>query len=74
MKQSQQLLDQLKQAAEPKPIDPTLAMDLALAKQKVETSLGTFDSSDEWWNHASTSGLVEASLGALARWLTKSGI
>jgi hypothetical protein len=73
MDQSQQLLNQLKQAAEPRPIDPTLPLELAHAKRHIETLFGTHESDDDWWADASSSGLVEAGLSALARWLNKSG-
>src|ERR1700721_2729086 len=39
MKQPQRMLDQLKQAAAPKPLDPMLPMKLASAKLQLETSL-----------------------------------
>jgi hypothetical protein len=74
MKQPEQMLNQLKQAAEPRPIDPALPLELARAKRDVEASLAGVASGPEWWSDASSSGLVQAGLSALARWLTKSGI
>jgi hypothetical protein len=71
MKQPQRMLDQLKQAAEPRPLDPALPMKLASAKLELETSLADFDRSPEWWSDASSSGLVQAGLNAVARWLSE---
>ncbi len=70
MKQPQQMLEQLKQAAEPKPVDPMLPFKLASAKLGLETSLADHDRSPEWWSDASSSGLVQAGLNAVARWLS----
>jgi hypothetical protein len=69
MKQPQRMLDQLKQAADPKPLDPMLPMKLASAKLQLETSLADYDRGTEWWD-ASTIGLVGAGLNAVARWLS----
>ena len=74
MKQAEQMVAQLQQAAQPRPIDPTLPLELALAKRKVETLFVPFESSEDWWKDVSSSGLVEAGLSAVARWLKKSGV
>jgi len=71
MKQPQQMLEQLKQAAEPKPVDPMLPFKLASAKLGLETSLADHDRSPEWWSDASSSGLVQAGLNAVTRWLSE---
>ncbi len=63
MKQPQELLAQLQAAAQPKPADPTLQLQLEQAKLEIENELRS----------APETGL-HASLGAFARWLTKSGI
>ncbi len=70
MKQPQRMLEQLKQAAEPKPIDPALPMKLASAKLQLETSLADHDRGPEWWTDAASSGLVWAGLNVVARWLS----
>jgi hypothetical protein len=70
MKQPQRMLDQLKQAAEPRPLDPALPMKLASAKLQLETSLADHDRTPEWWSDAASSGLVQAGLNALTRWLS----
>jgi Zn-finger nucleic acid-binding protein/ribosomal protein S27AE len=62
IKQPEALLNQLRMAAEPRPIEPALPLELAKAKREVETSFGTLDCD-----------LIQAGLTAVARWLTKSG-
>src|SRR5205807_9876993 len=69
--QPQRMLDQLKQAAEPKPIDPALPMKLASAKLELDTSLADHDRSPEWWSDAASYGLVQAGLNAVTRWLSE---
>ena len=73
LKQPQELLKQLQQAAEPRQADPNLALDLELAKRHTEL---LFNESDPgWWKQAaSSSSLVHAGLDALTKWLTKTGI
>jgi ssDNA-binding Zn-finger/Zn-ribbon topoisomerase 1 len=72
--QTQTMLAQLQKAAEPHPIDPTLPIELARVKTHMDVLFGPSDNEPDWWSNASASGLVEAGLGALSRWLTKSGI
>ena len=74
MKQSQQILDQLQKAAEPKPIDPTLPLKLAMARSEIERLAGPDGNDDLWSDLGAASGLVEAGLSAVARWLNKSGL
>jgi uncharacterized paraquat-inducible protein A len=71
MKQPQQLLAQLKQAAEPRPVDPALPMKLTQAKLETETSLAPLGRGPEWWSDARSFGLVQAGLNAVTRWLNK---
>jgi hypothetical protein len=74
MKQAEQLVSQLKHAAEPRPIDPSLPLELARARHEVEASFASLESGEDWWKDVSSSGLVEAGVGAVARWLRKSGV
>ena len=73
MKQPQQMLNQLKQAAEPRPIDPALPLELARVKRETEHLFGPSEADSDWLSDA-RSNLVHAGLAAFARWLTKSGI
>jgi hypothetical protein len=73
MKQPQELLAQLRTAAEPKPIDPTLPLQLMKVKRDMDVLFPDKDSQsrrlqDEY------SDLVHACLASVARWLTKSAI
>ncbi len=74
MKQPQQMLNQLKQAAEPRPIDPALPLELARVKRETEHLFGPSESDFDWWSHTTGSNLLHDGLTAFARWLTKSGI
>jgi hypothetical protein len=72
MKQAQDLVNQLRRAAEPRPVDPTLPLQLARAKREVDVSFEGLASGTEWWKDVSSSGLVEAGLGAVLKWLSRS--
>lgn len=72
MKQAERLVAQLQAAAAPRPIDPALPLNLARARRQVEEAFATMDGHSTWWRDASSSGLVEAGIAALARWLTNS--
>jgi uncharacterized protein YbaR (Trm112 family) len=65
MKQQQEMLAQLKEAAEPRPVDPTLPLKLALAKERI-SSVFT-DEDTEWWSDAARGDLVQAGLKAVTR-------
>jgi DNA-directed RNA polymerase subunit RPC12/RpoP len=69
MKQAGQLIEQLRAAAAPKPIDPALGLNLIEAKRQVEAAFASIEGNPTWWRDASASGLVEAGLSAFARWL-----
>ena len=64
MKQPEALLAQLREAAEPKPIDPALPLQLARAKRDVEALFA----------HEEPPDLVHACLNSVARWLKNSGV
>lgn len=70
MKQPQELLEQLKQAAEPKPPDPQLAAKLIMARLDVETSLGAFDRNPDE-RRRDRFDLVQAGLDAVGLLLDK---
>jgi hypothetical protein len=69
LKQQQQMLAQLKEAAEPRAVDPALPLKIALAK--AETSAMFPDHDAEWWEDAREGDLVQAGLNAVGRWLGK---
>ena len=64
------MLAELKQAAEPKPVDPALPLKLAVAKAETSALFQEYD--DEWWADARSVDLVQAGLNAVARWLSRS--
>jgi DNA-directed RNA polymerase subunit RPC12/RpoP len=68
MKQQQLMLAQLKDAAEPRPVDPTLPLKLAHAKAETSALFNADDT--EWWEDARSGDLVQAGLKAVARWIT----
>src|SRR5437867_6223998 len=74
MKQPQQMLAQLEEAAKPRPIDPTLPLELARAKRHYDILFAGLEPDHDWWGDAAASGLVQAGLAAVARWLNTSGI
>jgi hypothetical protein len=78
MKQPERLIKQLKDAAGHRAgmTDPNLHLELAKARMDGEYSFAGHHETEEgpWWNEAPSSGLVEAGLMAVAKWLTKAGI
>jgi hypothetical protein len=70
MKQQQQMLAQLKEAAEPRPVDPTLPLKLAQATAQTSALFQQDDTA--WWEDARSSDLVQVGLKAVARWITPS--
>jgi hypothetical protein len=71
MEQPQRLLEQLKEAAAPKPIDPLLPANLLLAKGHVENLFGPEQHNQrvEWWSDVESSDLVQACVASISRWL-----
>jgi len=67
LKEQQQMLAQLKEAAEPKPVDPTVPLKLAMAKADVSVLFLEHDT--QWWEDAQSGDLVQAGLNVVARWL-----
>ena len=70
MKQAEEMVNQLKRAAEPSPIDPSLPLELARAKADVEA---LFPSDTDYWKDVSSSGLVQAGIGLVLKWLSRAG-
>lgn len=71
MKQAERLIAQLQDASTPKPIDPTLPLELLHARRQVEAAFATLEKSSNWWDDAASAGLVEASMSAINRWLAR---
>jgi hypothetical protein len=71
MKQAQQTLTQLRQAAEPRSIDPALPLELERAKRDVERSFGPMESGRDLWGVGPSSDLVQDVLDAVSRWLNR---
>jgi hypothetical protein len=68
MKQQQNMLAQLREAAEPRPLDPTLPLQLAQARVHMAALFENGDA--QWWDDARSSDLVQAGLKLVSRWLT----
>ena len=69
LKEQQRMLAELQVAAEPKPVDPSLPLKLAVAKADVSALFQEHD--EQWWKDAGSGDLVQAGLNAVARWLGK---
>jgi DNA-directed RNA polymerase subunit RPC12/RpoP len=68
LKQAQEVVKQLQIAAQPKPIDPALPIELARARLQAEAAF-PHGSDEVWWSEVSSAGLVQAGLNAVLRWL-----
>jgi DNA-directed RNA polymerase subunit RPC12/RpoP len=71
MKQAEAVVRQLQAAAQPRPIDPALPIDLARARRQAESAF-PHGSGELWWSEVSNAGLVEAGVNAVLRWLKSS--
>jgi len=70
MKQAEALVEQLRDADRPgKTVDPALPLHLARARREVDEAFRGVPDTDDWFPEVSSSGLVGASLSALAKWL-----
>jgi Zn-finger nucleic acid-binding protein len=69
VKQAEMLVAALQAKSKPKPIDPSLALDLERARRDVATAFGSFERDADWFAHASSAGLVNAAIGAISKWL-----
>lgn len=71
MEQAGALIAQLQDAdSGSRTIDPTLPMRLEQARREVDAAFGAFDRQPGWFDHVSSTDLVSAGLGAIARWLS----
>jgi len=68
LKQQQQMLAQLREAAAPRPVDPMLPFKLAQATAQTSALFEHHDA--DWWEDARSGDMVLAGLKAVTRWLT----
>ena len=73
LKQAGALVAELRAAAQPKPIDPALPLDLERARAEVDASFAAFQHEPGWSDTVSQAGLIEAGLSAVAKWLKQNG-
>jgi hypothetical protein len=66
MKQAEAVVADLKRASEPRPIDPSLPIELARARREAEAA---FQGDGDWWKGAGSEGIVEAGFSALMAWI-----
>ncbi len=68
MAHTETVVTQLRQASATRPVDPALPLRLASARREVEAALGG-DHDAAGWTTLASSGLVEAGVSAISRWL-----
>jgi hypothetical protein len=71
MKQAGALVAELREAEQPKEVDPALPLQLARARREVDAAFASFEQGPSWFDDVSSGGLVGAGLSALAKWLSK---
>jgi hypothetical protein len=70
MQQAQRLVSELQQADQgARTVDPALPLRLEQARREVEASFDAFDRHPAWHDDVQTTGLVEAGVRAVSRWL-----
>ena len=76
MQQAEALVAQLRKAEDRamQPVDPALPLELARARRpagqgSVEQAFAGLRGDESWWRDVTSSGLVAAGLGAVARWM-----
>ena len=71
MHQAEALVHTLRNADEPRAIDPALPLRLIEARRDTEAAFATFHEEPGWFVQASSGGLVSAGLTAIAKWLNQ---
>ena len=71
MQQAEKVVDQLRRAAEPQPVDPALPLELARVRREIDAAFAGSHSTISLWSDVSSIGLVGAGLSAVARLLKK---
>jgi Zn-finger nucleic acid-binding protein len=72
MQQAEKVVDQLRRASEPRAVDPALPLELARVRREVDAAFAGSSPATSWWDDASSIGLVEAGMNAVARLLKTS--
>ncbi len=69
--QAEAMLKTLGEAAHPHAaaVDPALPLALARARTETMAAFQTFEGESRWFSDASSTGLVGAALGSIAKWL-----
>ncbi len=71
MQQAERIVEQLRAAATPRPVDPALPLELARVRREVDAAFAGSADTTSLWGDASSFGLVEAGLHAIAKLLKK---
>jgi Zn-finger nucleic acid-binding protein len=73
MKQAETLVDQLRRADDPRPVDPSLPLQLERARREVDAAFAGLAADDRWLTDVCGTGVFGATLSVLARFLNRSG-
>jgi hypothetical protein len=71
LQQAEKVVEQLRQAAEPKAIDPALPIELARVRREVDAAFAGSPDRISLWTDVSSIGLMGAGLSAVARLLKR---
>ena len=71
MQQAEKVVEQLRRAAEPQPVDPALPLELARVRREIDAAFAGTHGTISLWSDVSSIGLVGAGLSAVARLLKK---
>lgn len=71
MQQAEKVVDQLRRADQPQPVDPALPLELARVRREIDAAFAGSHSTISVWGDVSSIGLVGAGLSAVARLLKK---
>jgi hypothetical protein len=73
IKQAETLVAQLRRADEPRPLDPTLPLQLERARREVDAAFGGRPGHNIWLSQVPSSSVFGATLSVLARFLNRGG-
>ncbi len=69
LKQAEGLMEQLRKASEPRPIDPALPLELARARREVEAAFASVPGNEWWKRNDDSADLVGTGLSLVVKWL-----